>query len=142
MIFSVDETIEAPVVEVWRHLTEPPLMERWMTGIDNLRSQDGGPLSTDSRLLFTARGNERCSNVVAYHPCERITLQSIQGQITTTYTYEVRPAATDGLATRVTLDANCVAEGIAWIFTPVLRPLIRKADGGQLERLKMAITRM
>lgn len=142
MIFSVDETIEAPVVEVWRHLTEPPLMETWMTGIDNLRSLDGRPLSTDSRLLFNARGKERCSDVVAYSPCEHITLQSIQGPITATYTYEVHPATADGLATRVTLEADCVAAGIAWIFTPVLRPLIRKADGGQLERLKAAITRI
>lgn len=142
MIFSIDRTINAPVVEVWRHLTEPPLMEKWMTGVDKLRSHDGRPLSTGSRLLFTARGKERCSNVVAYSPCEHITLQSTQGPITATYAYRVYPATADGLATRVTLDADCVAEGIARIFSTILRPLIRKADGGQLERLNAAITRM
>lgn len=136
MIFDVEQRIEAPVGTVWRHLTEPAPMGAWMTGIEAIRSQDGGPLALQSRLLFSARGAERNSDVVAYEPERLITLSSTQGPITATYEYRLRP---EGAVTLARLRADCVAKGPARLIAPLLRPLIRRADQGQLERLKAAI---
>ncbi len=38
-----------------------------------------------------------------------------------------------------TLEADCVATGIARLLAPLIRPLIRRADGGQLALLKTSI---
>lgn len=136
MIFEVEQRIAAPVATVWRHLTEPALMGAWMTGIEAIRSQDGRPLALRSRLLFSARGAERTSEVVAYESQRLITLSSSQGPITATYEYSLR---SEGAAAVAKLRADCVAKGPARLIAPLLRPLIRRADQGQLERLKAAI---
>lgn len=140
MIFSVEETIDAPIDEVWRYLTETSLMQTWMPGLEQLRSHDGKPLSANSRLFFKARGRQRQSDVVAFRTCECIALRSTQGPLTATYTYGIEPAGVDGGTTRVTLDADCVAKGLAKVFAPLLRTMIRRADGGQLSRLKAVVT--
>lgn len=136
MIFAVEERIEAPPGVVWRHLTEPVSMSQWMAGIDGIRSRDGGPLKAGSELLFQARGKERTSQVVTFNPERAISLRSVQGGFTATYKYGVRA---DGAATVVTLEADCVAAGLAKIIAPLLRPMIRKADSGQLAALKKAV---
>ncbi len=137
MIFSVEETIEAPVGVVWRHLTDPAIMTAWMSGIEDMRLRDGGVLALGSELVFTARGAKRSTKVVEFIPEQSISLQSVQGPVTATYRYTVAP---EGTATRVTLQADCAARGLAKLFMPLLRPLIRRTDGGQLKALNTAIT--
>lgn len=137
MIFEAEARIERPAGEVWRHLTDPDLMTAWMTSIDDLKTADGGPLREGSRLVFSARGAERDSDVVEFEAERRIALRSTQGPITATYRYEMRPA--DGGATVVTLRADCVAKGLATLITPLLRPLIRRTDGNQMADLKRAV---
>lgn len=144
MIFEVEQRIAAPVDTVWRYLTDPDVMGDWMPGIQATRSRDGGPLVLNSRLLFSARGADRTSDVVAYEVRRLITLRSTQGPITATYEYSLRPEegpAPNDAATIVTLKADCVAKGPARLITPLLRPLIRRADQGQLRLLKSVIDR-
>lgn len=136
MIFDVEQRIEAPVETVWRYLSEPRLMGAWMAGIDGMRSQDGAPLDLHSRILFSARGAERSSEVVAFEPQRRITLSSTQGRFTATYEYSLRP---DGAATVARLRADCVARGPARLVAPLIRVMVRRADQGQLEGLAAAI---
>ena len=61
-MFQVEETIDAPVAAVWRHLSDPALMTAWMDGVDAMKSADGEPLKAGSQLTFTARGAERRSD--------------------------------------------------------------------------------
>ncbi len=139
MIFEARETINCSVDVVWRYLTEPGLMAGWMPGIESMRTSDGGPLSKETQLFFTARGSERTSSVVAYERDRLIALQSKQGPFTATYTYAVQPAGAGGAVTEVTLQADCIASGMAKIIAPLIRSMIRKADQGQLRDLKTAV---
>ncbi len=136
MIFAVDEMIDAPIDEVWRYLTEPALMTRWMTSIDDIRTADNEPLHEGSKMLFSARGADRMSEVTAFRPNELMTLRSVQGPVTAVYQYALKP---NGSGTDARLEATCDADGIFKIFGPLLRYLIRKSDGGQLASLKAAI---
>ena len=133
MIFKVAEHIDAPVAHVWRYLTEPGLMNEWMTGIESVRTEHGRALESGMRLYFSARGTERSSAVVDFETERCIALQSKQGPFTATYRYGLRP---DGEATVVELEADCVATGIARIIAPVVRSLIRRSDQNQLTALK------
>ena len=136
MIFEVEQRIEAPVDRVWRHLSDPALMAAWMAGVEAMRSADGRPLALGSRLLFQARGAERTREVVAFEAGRQLDLRSVQGPITATYSYRLTP---EGKATHVALAADCVAKGPAVLLTPLLRPLIRRADSGQLRALAEAV---
>lgn len=138
MIFRVEQLIEAPIDAVWRHLSEPSLMGTWMSGITDMRTVDGRPLSNGSRLLFTARGAERSSEVVAFEPGRRMTLRSTQGSFTATYQYDLHSEG--GATTRASLRAECVARGLIVIVAPLIGLLIRKVDGGQLVQLDQAVT--
>jgi len=133
MIFEVEERIAAPTDVVWRHLSDPALMAAWMPGIEDMHSRDGGPLQTGSELAFRARGAERSSSVAAFDPERLIALQSTQGAFTATYRYGL---LANGSATVVTLRADCVASGWMRLLAPLIRVLIRRADSGQLARLR------
>ena len=136
MIFTVEEWIEASAQEVWQHLAEPAAMSAWMSGIDDMRTADGGPVTEGSELLFVARGKERTSRVVEFHAAEALTLRSAQGPITATYRYRLRP---DGAGCRATLEAECAATGWGRIMVPLIAPLIRRTDGGQMQALKQVV---
>lgn len=138
MIFTAEEGIAAPVAAVWRHLSEPHLMVEWMGGLANLRTRDGGSLAAGSRLLFDARGAERSSDVVDFVPQQRIALRSKQGSFVATYRYCLAP---NGAGSVVRLEADCRAKGASRLLLPFLRPLIRRADAGQLVALKANVER-
>ena len=74
--------------------------------------------------------------MAAFEAERLIALRSTQGAFTATYTYRLRP---DGPATVVTLEADCVASGLARLLAPLIRHLIRRVDGGQLVHLKDSI---
>ena len=137
-MFSVSEHINADAGVVWKFLSEPKLMERWMPGIERLSTPRGQALSADSTLIFTARGAERTSEVVEFRAGRKITLQSVQVPVTATYRYAITP---NGNGTTVSLEATCLAKGWGKIVIPLIRPMIRKVDGGQLRCLKTTIER-
>lgn len=136
MIFMVEEWIEASAQEVWQHLAEPAAMNAWMSGIDDMRTADGGPMTEGSELHFIARGKERSTRVVEFRAAEALTLRSTQGPITATYRYHLRP---DGARCRATLEAECTATGWGRIVVPLIAPLIRRTDGGQMQALKQVV---
>lgn len=137
MTFVVEEHIDADPKLVWRHLTTPALMARWMPGISNLRADDDGPLKSGSSLKFQARGSERSSDVTECRTGEALALRSTQGPITATYTYAV---AADGAGTHVTLTIDCVARGPVRVIAPVIRAMMRRAEASHLSRLGQAVT--
>jgi hypothetical protein len=89
-----------------------------------------GPTSSGTRVVFTVRGRERTSEIVAVDPGRSVTLRSVQGGVTADYTYTCAP---DGRGTRVTLVATCRISGRTRLLGPVVRTAIRRADSGQLE---------
>ena len=73
------EDIAASVDAVWSHLVDPARMQVWMTSIEDLRTEDGGPVATGSTLIFRARGADRTSEVVELEPRRTMALRSVQG---------------------------------------------------------------
>lgn len=136
MIFRVSESVACPPDQVWRYLTEPVLMSRWIGSIDGLATRDGAPLHADSELVFTARGAERLSHVTAFEPGKTLALRSEQGSFTATYVYRLAP---DANQSRVTLEATCTARGMAKLLAPLVRLMIRMADRNQLVKLRQVI---
>ena len=136
MTFSVEERIDAPSAEVWRHLADPALMVEWMDGVESMRSGNGGALMEGGELLFRSRRKERSSTVVELRPERAMTLRSVQGPVTATYRYRMAP---DDRGVRVTLDADCKARGVAFLFKPLISFMIRRVDGGQLKALKTIV---
>ncbi len=137
MIFKVEETINAPVETVWAHMTDPVKMAQWMGSVDAMRTADGAPLAAGSNLIFSARGKERGSMVDRFEPLRAMTLVSTQGPVTAEYEYRIVNCG-DESAT-VALQADCTARGIFRLFLPLLKPMIRRADGNQLAQLKRLV---
>ena len=138
-MFSERIEIRAPAGEVWRHLSDPALMASWMPGISSVRSRDGGPVRTGSRLAYTGSGRESLVTVIACDPGSRLVLGSENNGFTATYSYAVTPGEDDTVA--VSLDATCTARGIARCAAPIIRAMIRKADRWQLAYLKGVVER-
>ena len=134
MIFKVEETINAPIEIVWAHMTNPVKMAQWMGSVDAMRTADGAPLAAGSKLIFSARGKERSSTVDRFEPQSAMTLVSTQGPVTAEYEYRIVSSGDE--STTVALRANCTARGVFRLFLPLLKPMIRRADGNQLAQLK------
>ena len=137
MIFEAQETIHSPIEIVWGHMTDPVKMAQWMGSVEAMRTADGAPLAAGSKLIFSARGKERSSTVDRFEPRRAMTLVSTQGPVTAEYEYRI---VNDGdESTTVALQANCTARGVFRLFLPLLKPMIRKADGNQLAQLKRLV---
>ena len=131
--FHAVETIGRAPAEVWARLTDFARAGDWMTGVSNVTRLTDGPLAVGSRLRFTSRGAIHETEVTALdHGC-RIDLTSTQGGITATYSYRLAP---EGAGTRATLDAACEARGLWRLIHPLIAYAMRRADSGQLARLK------
>lgn len=135
-MFSTTELIEADVSTVWRHLTVPELMGRWMRSVSGHRTRDGAPLEHRSELIFYARGRERSSEVISFEENRIFTLRSVQGSFTAVYSYELHPASG---TTSATLQVECGATGLSRVIAPIIRQLMWLTDGGQLKLLKRAV---
>lgn len=132
--FSSARTIDRPVGEVWRQLTDWNRAARWL-GVDSIHAD--GPPALGTAVIFRTRGRERRSQIVSLDPGRSVTLRSRQGGVVADYTYSVRA---DGDRSRVTLVAD-VRTSRAWaLLGPLIRAAIRRADAGQLDALDREIT--
>lgn len=110
-IFRADELIRDDAKTIWRHLTVPELVARWMSSVEELHTEDGRPLHRGSAYVFTAATGARArGTVVECEPGRLIALQSVQAGFTATYRYRILP---NGDGCRVTLEADCSASGPA-----------------------------
>jgi len=109
----------------------------WLVGgIEGLRAD--GPTEVGTTLTFTARGKERTSEITAVDDGRSVTLRSSQGNATADYAYGCRPDGDGG--TLVTLVADCRTEGVVLgAVAPLLRMMMKRSDGGQLESLKAVV---
>lgn len=132
---DVAVTIDRPADEVWRALTDWAAAPRWMNGIDGMRA--GGPTAVGTELVFEARGKARSTRITACAPGRAVTLSSHQGPVRAEYTYTVEPI--DDATSRAALVADCAMTGPMRVLAPLLRRVIRKTDGGQMNALKAVI---
>lgn len=135
--FSVSETIERPVDEVWSFATDWEQAPRWMNGVDTLHVDGGGPVAAGTKLIFTARGAERSSEIATWEPPHCLALRSVQGGVTATYTYRFE-AAGEG-STKVSLDAVCEFTGLVALMGPLIGWMVKRTDSGQLKDLGAAM---
>lgn len=138
MILTLNETIAAPRNEVWHHLTDPGSMTRWMNGVDEMRTADGGPLAAGAQIEFIARGKTRHTQVTEFEPLHRLIMHSTQGPVTATYVYTLTDGAGENL-TIAQLQADCTVRGWMRMLMPLLKFAIRRADGNQLSDLKRIV---
>jgi hypothetical protein len=75
-----------------------------MPGIPSMRSIDDQRLRAGRRVIFTARGKERETEVIECETEGRITLRASEGAFTAIYRYAVH-ATESGI--EVTLDTTC-----------------------------------
>lgn len=137
--FRATEKIAAPADAVWAVLTDWDRATEWMGGIDALRAE--GPNEVGTTLTFTARGKERSSRIVALEPGRSVTLRSEQGKATADYRYRCTPSDGEGAdGTTVELVADCRTEGaVMAVAGPLLRMMMKRTDGSQLEALKRIV---
>jgi uncharacterized membrane protein len=128
--FTATQVIDRPAATVWRTLTDWPHAPGWMAGVDSVTPVD------DTTLRFVARKRERTSRITAVRPGESITLRSVQGGVRADYTYSVEAV---GATTRATLVADVTTTPLWRPLAPLLRTLIRRTDGGQLDALKRLV---
>lgn len=128
--FTASATIDRPVEQVWAALTDWANAPQWMNGIDWM----DGKTAPGATLTFHTRGKDRTSEIVALEPGRSLTLRSVQGGATADYVYALSP--TDDGRTVATLTADCEMRGALRLLGPVIRPAIRRTDGGQMDALK------
>lgn len=126
--FAVSTTIDLPVGLVWERLVDWETADRWMPGVDAIRTE--GPTAAGTIVVFTTRGKERLGRIAELDPGRSITLTSSQGGVSANYVYE---CVTEGRGTRVSLVADCSTTGYMRLLGPVIRYAIRRADHGQLD---------
>jgi uncharacterized protein YndB with AHSA1/START domain len=127
--FTASQTVDRPPGEVWQQLTDWPRAAGWL-GVDGIRAE--GPTEVGTRLVFTARGRERTSEITALDPGRSITLRSRQGGVVADYTYGVEPRGGGSL---LTLVADVRTSGAWALAGPAIRAAIRRSDSGQLRAL-------
>ncbi|MHA6785661.1 SRPBCC family protein [Pseudonocardia saturnea] len=126
--FEVETTIDRPVGQVWRELTDWDRAPRWMPGVQAMHCDAG--TAVGATICFESRGRTRTSAITAVEPERSVTLDSVQGGVTARYVYRLEPA---GERTRAVLTADVDAAGFPWaLLGPLIRTAVRRADAGQL----------
>lgn len=138
MLMTLQQSIAAPRDIVWHHLTDPDSMTRWMNGVDEMRTADGGPLATGAQIVFSARGKTRYTQVTEFEPQRRLIMRSSQGPVTATYVYALTDSERENM-TIASLEADCTVRGWMRMLMPLLTFAIRRADGNQLSDLKRLV---
>lgn len=135
--FVVTETIPHPLEAVWALASDLSHAPRWMSGVDAMRIEGGGPIERGSTLVFVARGAERGSTVARWEPQRCFALRSVQGGVTATYTYTFETHGQG--STRATLEAVCEFRGAMKLMSPLIGWMVKRTDGGQLRDLAAAM---
>ena len=130
--------IDRPREEVAAYASEPDNATAWYARIESATWETPRPLSVGSRFAFEARFlGRRLSYVyeVREHlPAERLVMSSDDGPfpMETTYTWE------DGMEgeTVMRLRNRGAPTGFSRLLSPLMAPAVRRANRGDLERLK------
>jgi hypothetical protein len=135
--------INRPRDEVAAFATDPTNATAWYKNIKAVEWDTPPPIAVGSRVRFSAqflgRTLDYTYEVRELEPGRRFVMATAQGPfpMETTYTWEDAP---DG-ATRMTLRNRGEPSGFAAITAPVVTRAIRRANIGDLRRLKALLER-
>ena len=132
---DTEATIDRPVDEVWKRLTDWDRAGEWMPGVDSLEASGGTVAGTT--LTFRSRGKDRTATLLDVEPGRALTLRSTQGGVTADYRYRLEPLGEE--RSRAHLVAVCRTSGLWSVVGPLLRLAIRRTDGSQMQKLKAAV---
>jgi uncharacterized membrane protein len=137
---TTDIVIERPPAAVSAFAADPDTVPAWYANIRSVEWQTPRPLAVGTRLAFVAQFLGRrlayVYEVVEFVPGERLVMRTADGPfpMETTYTWE---AVTGG--TRMTLRNRGEPTGFAAVTAPVMSRAMRRANEGDLRRLKQLL---
>jgi uncharacterized membrane protein len=130
--------IKRPRDEVFAFASDPANAPAWYKNIEAIDWETSPPAAVGSRIRFRAqflgRTLEYTYEVREFEPGRRFVMSTAQGPfpMETTYTWEDAP---DG-ATKMTLRNRGESSGFAAVTAPVMKRAMRKANEGDLRRLR------
>lgn len=136
----MSERIEKPLGDVWRFFIDHGNTKAWMPDIVRIEKLTEGPARLGTRYQETRKmgGKEHtvALEITAFEE-GRIYAGTVEEKgVRGTYTYTFQP---EGGATRVRVVADVQAKGLMKLMLPIVVGVMKKQDGGQLQRLKQAI---
>ena len=130
--------IARPRAEVAAYAVDPDNATAWYRNIESVEWETPRPLQAGSRVRFTARFLGRTLTytyeVREYAPSERLVMSTEQGPFPMETTYIWRDAGAG--ATHMTLRNRGEPSGFASVAAPVMARAMRRANNGDLERLR------
>jgi len=137
--FELRERIAAPAEKVFALLSDPARIRTWVPEIQELEVIGGGPVRQGARLRErrTVMGRQGTTEleVRSYDPPRRYVVANSTSGIETIYDYRLTP---DGDDTDVWLAATVNAGGLRKALAAVAARMLKRQDGDQLARLKVA----
>lgn len=133
-----DITIDRSRELVAAYAADPAHAPAWYARIHSVTWETEPPLRAGSRMTFVAHflGNRLIYTyeVVDYEPAKRLVMRTAQGPfpMETTYTWADTPEG----GTRMTLRNRGEPSGFGKLAAPLLEAAIRRANRGDLARLK------
>lgn len=141
--FELNERIEKPLDDVWRFFVDHENARAWMPDITRLEKMSEGPVRLGTRYRETRKmgGKEHTATleVTAFEERKVYAGTVEEKGVRGTYTYTFAP---EGQATRIRMVADVKARGLMKLMLPMFVRMMKKQDGGQLERLKRALERI
>jgi uncharacterized protein YndB with AHSA1/START domain len=127
--------------EVFRHLTEPALLPRWIDGLRESRPLGEGVMRVGARSIEVVEASgktiEIISEVTALDPDRALSVRiTYPGAGDTDMAYELTPVA-DGTEVRLTVTPRY--RGVARVVGWLMQPLARKRLQANLDRLVQVV---
>ena len=142
---TAEVSVNRPIEDVWAFLSDVRNMERWVTGVSDVRQSSDGALApgsaVESQYRYAGKTHDLKYVVAALEPARRLTLKATSGPFPLVWSVELRPV--DG----GTLVRNTVGAGADSFFTgvtflvlwPLFRLGMKRGIRKDLERLKAAL---
>lgn len=139
--FTVVETIDLPIQQVWTFLSNLDNCVLWIRGVNTIEPSvsgqtEGVGIRYTTNLSGAGNGSERDIVITAWEPNYRLALTSEVRGVTATYEYTLKGRRE---TTEITLSAECSTTGLLRIIHPFLSMMMKRYDGDQLMLLKQAI---
>lgn len=142
---TAETVVNRPNEQVWAFISDVKSMERWVTGVSDVKAPADGKLAAgatfQSAYRYAGHTHEVTYSVTAFAPGKRIAIRSIQGPFPFKWEVGLEPAG-DGTRVRHTVDAGADSLVTAIMFAvmwPLMRYGMRRGLRKDLERLKEAL---
>lgn len=140
--YSVEETINRPVRDVFPYVGDPALYAKWMD-VSDVRVTTPGAVgvgsSAEGLMKFGSRMAPFAWEVTAYEEGSSLAFRTTEGPMNWTGSFEVSPA--DGAATRIIGSGRVSLKGWQRLLEPFMGGEVRRGEAAELRRLKDLLER-